>query len=79
VSTTRGVLRFRTAAVQVFITHGGDGDPVVATAVIDLTRHDGEDARIPIADPYLLVTAPTTREAWASLCTLIGTALGVNS
>lgn len=65
-STTRGVLRFNAATVQVLLTQHSDG-VTIGTAVIELKAR-GEGTGEP---PYFRVKAPTAKEAWAQLSTEI--------
>lgn len=69
-STTRGVLRFEAATVQVLLTQHADGE-TIGTAVVELTARGGRSE----SPPYFRVRAPSAKEAWASLASLIGRVL----
>lgn len=66
---TRGVLRFDAATVQVLITQHQDGTSI-GTAVVELKARNTS-----ASEPYHRVTAPTAKEAWASLAQWIGSVL----
>lgn len=70
-STTRGVLRFNAATVQVLLTQQSDG-VIIGTAVVDLHDHERKSA-----EPPLRVLAPTAKEAWSQLAALIGRVVSV--
>lgn len=67
-STTRGVLRFGSATVQVLLTQHSDGQTIGSVA---LDLHGA-----PNPEPYHRLTAPSPKEAWAALATWIGAQLG---
>lgn len=61
--TTRAVLRFKAATVQVLLTQHDDGQ-TIGTAIVELkAREDGTRG----AEPYFRVKAPDAKEAWAAL------------
>lgn len=66
--TTRAVLRFDAATVQVLITQRDDGQSH-GSAVVEL-KADAGGMSAPLHS-----TAPTAKEAWARLALLIGEAL----